>query len=402
MALFCTRCGTPAAPKAAFCESCGAPIGRKATPVAEPSLDDSNAPPERPLRPAIPRKVWLGAAGLAGLLAVSGLTAFLLLRPLEPTSERLMAAAKAGAHGERLTLNAKRTLCLNNIDYSTRPIYVSRSNERTLQWIDTLSKAGLYQAGAEVNSGGYFPQTLMQYKPTAELNHWLDGSRLCVARSVELAEVSGIGEPTNLQLGASGRAQSMRVVKAQLVFKAREVAPWLEQDGVKHAVLAQLSGWTHESGTLRMSLDEVFGLNEGAWIAAPALQPRLAQAWRGNGPHEADAKAEGMGVSDSVKRWGRGIRNWFSFGGHPLKGSWRMDNSGIGSFVPPGIDARLVFTNSTMESGGRTLDCEFEVDGKRVTVRQKGQSRGMVFVLEDENTASLDIGLMTLRYQRVD
>jgi hypothetical protein len=89
-------------------------------------------------------------------------------------------------------------------------------------------------------------------------------------------------------------------------------------------------------------------------------------------------------------------------------GKWRMDTDAIGKAfgmgMPPGLglDATMTFTSNSIETGGQTTKCKFEVDGKRVIVTPEGQAASLTFVLQDKDTAALDVGLFKVQYKRID
>jgi len=400
MALFCTRCGTPAAPEAAFCENCGAPLGKPTVTSSPASAGHASAPAIGiPQLPRLSRKAWSLGLGAVGLMVAVAALAYLLLQPPAPSRDRLLAAVKA-AHGDRLTARQRQELCLSNMRYDNQPMNVGQFDSRTQEWLNVLVAAGLYQPGQPIYSGGFFSQTLIQYQPTPELARWLEGARLCVAKSVVLADVIDIGEPEELKLGSGDRAYTTQALNATLVFQAEQTAPWLDTPEVREAVASRLSDWTFDDQHLRKQMKESFALEKGQWATGPELQHRLQRDYRAAQRAEdapASSKAKGW-----MSGWGSKLGQLFSFGGHPLKGTWRLDMSDLGGFAPKGLDVRLVFTNSTMEVEGKVVKCSFEVDGQRVIVRPEGESAGMVFVMEDRNTASVDMGLVTMKYLRVE
>jgi hypothetical protein len=77
---------------------------------------------------------------------------------------------------------------------------------------------------------------------------------------------------------------------------------------------------------------------------------------------------------------------------------------GVGSdyLKAAGIDVRINFTSDAMETAGSSVKCKFEVDGDRVKVTPQGQAASLIFVMDGKDSASLDMGLMTMHYTRVD
>ena len=97
----------------------------------------------------------------------------------------------------------------------------------------------------------------------------------------------------------------------------------------------------------------------------------------------------------------------FSFGGHPLKGTWLMDTERMGKSLGMnlpgglGLDSTITFTSNSLDMGGQSIKCKFEADGDRIKVIPEGQAASLIFVMLDKNTATLDMGLIELRYKRV-
>ena len=48
------------------------------------------------------------------------------------------------------------------------------------------------------------------------------------------------------------------------------------------------------------------------------------------------------------------------------------------------------------------MKCKFEVDGQGVKVVPEGRAASLIFVMQDKDTALLDMGVMKMRYKRVD
>lgn len=51
---------------------------------------------------------------------------------------------------------------------------------------------------------------------------------------------------------------------------------------------------------------------------------------------------------------------------------------------------------------GQSIKCKFEVDGKRVKVIPEGQAASLIFIMQDKDTASIDMGILKMQYKRVN
>jgi hypothetical protein len=340
---------------------------------------------------------------IAGALLVAAVGLYFLLTPPAATRDRLLSAAKTG-YGNALTTQFKRELCLGNMNYSLENFNIGENDRPTLTWLNTLVSAGLYSPPVAVNSGGFFPQTLQQYVATPELSKWRDGSRLCLAKDVELADVTDIGKPQEESLGSGATAGKLLMVRANLILQATDTAPWLDKADVQGAVLATLNQWKFSEGKLRKQVVESFGLRDGLWTTGPAFKAELKKQY---GParrnEESAAAASGGGFFAGLSSR---LSSMFSFGGNPLRGKWRMDPSALagslGMAMPGGLDITMTFTSDAIEVGGQSMKCKFEVDGKRVKVTPEGQAATLIFEMSDNDTASVDMGVMKMVYRRVE
>ena len=408
MPIFCTQCGAKNDDSAAFCEGCGHPLRQPARDAQQP------APAAEPLKAnrVVPRKkaIYVGAA-IGGVLLLGGVALYLALTPPAASPGNLLAAAKEG-YGTTIGIQYKRELCLSNMNYGLTNFNVSERDQGTQTWLNNLVAAGLYSPAVPISSGGYFPETLLQYVATPELAKWRDGGRLCLAKGVDIVEVIEIEKPQEETVGrdAKGNPAKLLAVKAQLVLQSTEAAPWLDKPDIQAEVLGQLNGWNYKDAKLQKQIPDTFGLREGAWATGPAFKASIEKQYLlGQNGRRNDAnttvnpsheKGFFAGLSDTLS-------NLFSFGGHPLKGTWKMDTEPLGKLfgmgLPSGIglNATMTFTSDAIEVNGQSIKCKFEVDGKRVKVTPEGQAASLIFIMEDNDTASIDMGIMTMKYKRV-
>ena len=436
MAIFCTRCGSTNDAAAAFCTDCGAPLRGSAQqpPVPPPALHahpnhDGLAGATPPQRPGIPKPLlWAGAVVLAVLLVGSG-AAYVMLQPPAATSGTLLAAAKAG-NSASLTRVAQRELCLQNADYSD-PVFEADADDADAQaWFNTLVAAGLYQPPTPAQSADLFPRNLLQYEATPELQKYRQGSALCLAKGVEIAEVSEIRKLPPL-VGPHPADAKVSVVQAKVTFKPTDQAPWMQTVAVRDAVMQHISGWGYADGQLIYEQQEIFGLQNNQWASRASFVGKLPKVASdevsdsvrmGDGDDEQADETDEADEDDtqfsfrtappaaSTGLFGGLSEAWsklFQVGGHPLQGTWRLDTEGMGKAfgmrMPSGLglEATMTFTSNTMEIAGNSVPCKFEVDGKRVKVIADGQPISMNFVMIDKNTATMDMGFVQLRYTRV-
>lgn len=422
MATFCTRCGTKNEDGAAFCDNCGGKLRaiHTAAPDANGPIhqttsllahDSHSSAAAKRVKPTVISKtaIYAGAA-LAAVIVLGGGAMYFLLQPPAATASTLLAAAKAG-YGKATTDALKRELCLGNIDYSKSTFNAGENDATTQAWMNALVAAGLYSPPVTIESGGLFSRNLLQYVATPELEKYREGSRLCLAKIVEIVDVVDIGKPEEQSLGRNGGPPKILTVKTMLVFRSTNTAPWMEKPGVRDAVMAGMAGWEYKDKNLQKQVSDSFGLREKRWATGPVYKADLEKiysaAQRGQKIDEierllSNAKNDGAfsGISSALS-------GMFSFGGHPLKGTWRMDTEGMGKSLGMnlpsglGLDSTITFTSNSLDVGGQSVKCKFEVDGDRIKVIPEGQATSLIFLMRDRNTATLDMGLIEMRYKRV-
>jgi hypothetical protein len=403
MAIFCTKCGTHNEDGAAFCDNCGGAL-RKPVVVASAPVPAVSIPST----PSIsPKKALIAGAALCAVLAVAGGVVYFVNQPPAATPSALLAAAKAG-FGDAFDKKYQSTLCIGNMDYAASPFNAAQGDTSTRTWLDALVKAGLYSPAVEIPAAD-FQQALAQYQPTPELAKWRKGRSLCAAHHVGIAEVSDIQKPAEGSITGGADSPKVLAVKASFVLQTTDTAPWMSTAEVRDAVLPQLQGWTYQDAHLQRVEPNSFGLREGKWATGMAYVAELEQqvkAARRGQKADGSTAAASPGLFSGI---GASLSNLFSFGGHPLKGTWRMDaeamgesmgvGKGMGSVLGNQMD--MTFTSTSMEVGGQSIKATFEVDGKRVKVMPEGQPGGLIFVMIDSDTAKVDMGLMSVQYKRV-
>lgn len=389
MPLFCTRCGTRNDEGSSFCENCGAPlrnpplrngvqVGAGAAPAAAAPLADPLGAAARPRS----RDLLVVGAVVAAVLAVGGGGLAVWLQPPAPTPDRLLAAARSDLTAQELE-PLKRQLCIGNADYRGNAFNANPYDQGTVSWMNTLVAAGLYSAPVPV-PGSMFSGNLLQYVPTPELVKHRDGSRLCVARGLEIAAIGDVGQPLE-------RSSADRLVRAQMVVRATGLAPWMAQQPVRERVLSELSGWEWQDGSLQQRVPLAFALQGRAWKTGRAAQDQARSAPATQRTASADPEAPSL-----LAR----LSSLLHLGGNPLEGTWRME---VGNFMgvrmPAGLAPNLTFTADALDAGGARVPVKYEVQGKRVTVTADGDSQRMVFLLEGDDSILFETA--GLRYTRV-
>lgn len=399
MGIFCTRCGTENSAEDAFCQNCGTPLRKPAAstevpPALAPSSDPLNPPaavPRAPeTRPSAKRAGLWVAGGVVSLLLIGGVAYFLTKQP-DASAANLLAAAQQDL-GEQVAKHAPQTLCLENMNYAADPFNVAAYDRRTQEWLDMLSSAGLYEkTGTVMGGNAYFPQPLVQYKPTATLQTWRQGSALCLAREVKIAQVTDIAQPQDE--AATAESPARHTVRAQIVLHTTDLADWMGKPGVADKVLPQLSNWSRDAQQLAQSRPAQFVVKDGAWrIDTPAP----AASRKGRAREDEDRANEASATPD----WWSRLTSAVGFKAHALEGSWEMDEATMaGAFVDKGV--RLTFTADTCQIGPKSMPCRFVTQGKRVKVYPSGGDERLDFEVVNEHTVQLDMGLMTLTYKRM-
>ncbi|MDM0028403.1 zinc ribbon domain-containing protein [Variovorax saccharolyticus] len=325
MTIFCTHCGTPAAQDILFCENCGGAMRKPALASQATGAQAANQPSglassARPAASAtkaaaspLSKGVFYGAIALGVLAIGGGGAAYLALKTPDPTAARLLAAVKP-ADVKSLADRSKAELCLSNLNYSGDRFNVEQFDKSTQDWMNTLVAAGLFSPGVPVESrSGFFMQTSVQYRATPELDKWREGTRLCLAKSVALADVVDIGEPTNEQVPAG--ASKSPTVRARLTLQSIETASWLADATVRSALTASLNDWEYQDGKLQKKVDARFVFRDGAWASSGRVQARVEP--------DVFRKSSGPGMDKAAASkpgWFASFANLFTFGGEPSEG----------------------------------------------------------------------------------
>jgi hypothetical protein len=389
--IFCTQCGHKNVADASFCEECGtALVKRSAAPVAEtPTPASTPAPLVAPVasvapvadgpvtaRPVNGKLLKFAAIGVAALVAIGGGVVF-LLAPESPSNERFAAAIERS-----LAANAqqyKPHYCLNNFAYNLDPVLVNEQDQNTRQWLALLTQAGLYNEPELIEDGsGYFMVRRLKYTKTEAGNKATQERQLCIADGVTVAKVESFTPPQKV-----GDTQASR---ATVTLKLRNPMAWVMSPETR-AQAPQIKPEFSDS--------VVMVLKDGKWdVADPrALQTAMAAERKLGAQQKQNESAQGSGANgvggifDSLKKL-------FHFGAsNPIIGRWKSEMMGI-------TVAAFEFDSDSMVTNGQKVNVRYEVEDKRVTVYPQGQGSGMVVNVIDNDTLTIETGLVNVKLQR--
>ena len=370
MPAFCKKCGSPLEPIAIFCDNCGGAVGPavKSQPldieidyVDASSQQGSSAVHRRPY--VMSRKiVYVGGATVVALV-VSVAASFFLFGPPPATNATLLPPFKLTFDG-KLQRESKSQLCIANLNYGLDKFNAGQNDSSTRKWLDTLVLAGLYSEPVEIQSGGLFQQTLLQYVPAPELAKWRDGNQLCVAKNVQAVEVIEIAKPEE-RVGSNKMSKTV-VVKAKVVAQATDTAAWLEKPEIRDRVLAEVSGWEYKAGKLQKEIPATFALKDGKWVTLAEF--KTEEDRQSSATQDATAAVQRVVGSDG-KKWFAGLSEKltavFGFGGNPLIGVWVAEGEG---------QSPITITSNAIDFGFSKLECTFQSNSNRISaICNKGE-----------------------------
>ncbi|RYZ11264.1 MAG: zinc ribbon domain-containing protein [Comamonadaceae bacterium] len=165
----------------------------------------------------------------------------------------------------------------NGLAYDRSDVSVLPTNAQTVSWMNTLVRAGLYASPEPGQSGGNFPQEILVYRPLPALAQWGGSRRLCIARGVRLAAVTGVGEVARVRL----RGQPYKGVSANVEWVLEGAAPWLGEAEVGEAMARELPSWRGARWTVRgtdwtLVQRKNFLFVDPGWLPSDSLDQRSA------------------------------------------------------------------------------------------------------------------------------
>ena len=409
MNIFCTKCGASNQPSAAFCENCGVPLravtaNLSATDVALKMSDSTkNARLVKSAGSTSRKKIIYGSSGLAIALLVSGGIAFYVTRPPIPTAAVLLAATKAAYGKEANNRTRQVQLCLTNIDYSKNPINVAEADVPNQMWMNTLVAAGLYKPAVIINASGTYTSTLLQYTATDQLAQYREGARLCTAKTVEVVGVINIETPVSQEIGSAGGQAKILEVKAQLVLKALDMAPWMQKPEVREKVLAKVSGWTYNDQSLQKQINQYYGLVGGKCTAGnvykDAIREQMTSAQRSNELKSEiiDHAKNAAGITEMISGITSSLFSGFGGKSNPLFGRWRSAD---------GSEIEFSASSCVSSSAGSSARCSYNIDGKTITFKSNFHSSDFpeghgIAVMQNQNLMTLENGRKRATFRRI-
>ncbi len=405
MSVFCHACGTANEDDASFCDNCGEPLRKRAVPAPAASAPQvpaspAGASPSPRVPAAAPRfgrglVAGLGAGALVVVVAAAGL--FWWLQPPAASAGALSAALEQSSPGLD---TSERMVCIaNGLDYSSGPMNIRAMHRPSVDWMEALVQAGLYTNDGTLSSGGFFPQTLIRYSPTDELQKWVRGNRLCLGSGLSLVTVTDIGEPQVRQRGD----QEHRLVTASAVWGIKDPAPWLGKESVRQAMVGELpqsarGQWRVDGESLVFRNPSLFVVEDRAW---KTVDPSSARAYQTPLQQRESREAERAESSSG------GLFSWLSglFGGNPLVGEWEVDTGAMGLGNLPrafGSGNVIKVTSNSIDMGQGPMKADFEVKGNEVLVTMSAAGSEQVrFGMRGDDAAFLDLGLMQIPLKRI-
>ncbi|MGK5053911.1 zinc-ribbon domain-containing protein [Janthinobacterium sp. RB2P8] len=355
MAHFCTKCGTAYVPGARFCDECGKTLAAAAAPAP------ASAPaPVRSAGAGVQRRHLILAGGALAVLIVAGGALAWLLAPEAASASSFSRAIDAHLTADEAARD--KLLCLSNLPYQKEEIRVASYDSSTRQWLDILVRGGLYSAPVEQSSGGWLAQSQFVYALAAPGKAALRGDKLCVAKGVKVAKVSGYEQVREMG--------GQQVAMATATLTLTDEAAWLAKSPDRALILQRLP-----HGDLEVELP--LALVDKQWQVTDRAQlQQAAMAMAGTMRHASGA--QGAGMLDKLK-------SVFRFGAHPLVGKWKGPMGSV-----------LEFTRDSVIDNGKESKVTFTTEGDAVTVvSQDGGDVAMQINMSDNNnTATLTLGGM--------
>ena len=358
MAQFCKQCGTAHTPDARFCDECGKAVNVASSPTPAP------ASAAVPVRAGMQRRHLILAGGVLAVVIVAGGALAWLLAPEAASASSFSRAINAHLAADEAARD--KLLCLTNLPYQKEEIRVASYDSSTRQWLDILVRSGLYAAPVEQSSGGWVAQSQFVYALAAPGKAALRGNKLCVAKGVKVAKVSGYEQVREM----GGQQVAMATAKLALT----DEATWLAKSADRALILQRLPHGDLEVELPLALVDKQWQVTDRAQLQQAAMSMAMAGALG-----KASA-TQGPGMLDKLK-------SMFSFGGHPLVGKWKSSTGQV-----------LEFTKDSMIENGKTSKATFATEGNVVTIisEEGGGMAAQISLSNSNNTAMLTVGGMPI------
>lgn len=349
---FCTACGHSNSADNKFCDECGTALR------ATPSVSGEAPPHPAPQQAGASRRRGLVLSlTAASLVALSGVTAALLLADDSASPEHLQAAVDRQLRA--VPTKGKDRYCLRNFAYDQDPVLVSDYDRGHLRLMAVLVAAGLYNAPEEVRSkGAFFGTRSLRYGKTPAGIAATSSGALCIAKGLRVKKVEDVREQT-----IGGR----KFASAQVHFDLQDLMPWVQEPAARAAVPGLGEDFTE-------AVD--FVPKAGRWEVATADDVIGALVQAGN--DRGDADEESAGPLDRL------LGGLFS-AGNPVQGKWRSDIQGVPTIWEFSADALTT-------PSGEHAKVRYEIQGKTVNVFKSDRVRALTIQLVDDNNITIRIG----------
>lgn len=364
MAQFCTKCGAAYAEDARFCDACGNPINKPEA-IGVASSQAAMILRKKNSRMAI----FIGSAIVVLVATGSGIAWWM-------APEKASETSFSRAINDYFAKNAPaqdRLLCLSNITYQRDPILVRKFDRSTKDWMDMLTRSGVYSGPEEQqNNSGLFIQTQYAYQLTPIGKASMRKDKLCLASGLKVKSVTGFDQVQDV----NGQATAL----AAATFDMTNEASWLSKSPDRSEILQ--SRYVQDlSANLRLAnIDNKWQVD----ASKPLLGNRSFPDWPSN-------LAESPATKSSPGSFFNKLIGFFSFGSHPLVGKWQGENGML----------HMEFTKDSFINNGVAVAAGFKTDGDAVIVTpEMTNGVGLRFKIVDKNHILLDAGMMSFTLTR--
>ena len=374
MGRFCVKCGSGLDPDARFCDECGSPVRPRTATTLAVGMQRS-APTGAAVALDINwRKVglWSGI-GAAVLLVAGGIAAFLAMPPSTPSASDLTGLLNADKS------KVADATCLGNFAYGKNPVVVGGFDANTLQWLQVLSRAGIYGPPQPVTNAFMFGGG-QQFSHTALGEKKIHDGKLCFADGLTV---------TAVEFTKPVKAGERWHTQGSYSYTYRNADAWTQTPEAQRAEpnrFANLPKTTYVSlvkGDHGWQFDNGAASNDG--LALLNNMQRGMQAQMSSQSHASGGLFSK--IADAVS----GL-----FGSRPAYiGKWREENT---------IGGVIEFTRDSATVEGNTTNVTYEADkrdNKQFFVKHDGATVAVIKVIDNDNL-EFSLGFGGARLRRVD
>jgi hypothetical protein len=371
MAKFCVKCRSALDPDARFCDECGEPV-RVRTPVGgtvQAAAIAGRMPAAAPIDINWRKVGSWGGAGAGVLVVAGGVAAFLSMPPSTPSASDIATLLNADP------VKVANATCLNNFPYEKNPVVVGGFDINTQQWMQVLSKAGVYGPPQQVTNGFLFGGG-QQYSHTAAGEKKIHNGKLCFADGLTVSSVQ-FSKPVKID----------RVWHAQgsYTYAYRNADAWIQTPEAQRAMPDRFADLPK---TTFISLVK----NEHGWQIDNGVTPGSGLDMQNamQSPTSGES-VSGDGLFSKLNAMLSAL-----FGSRPvLVGKWIDDSGALGT---------LEFTANSAIMRGQTVPVTYRkdsTDSKRITV-MSGEGLPIANIdLIDDDHFYLSLGFGKARFHRI-